>query len=434
MTALALPDAPISFNTGLARYAGAGLAVTAVVALLPTSMIPSGLPLAAMLIASLVMLLARGGELMPRSDPTILAAVLFTGVGVLYIALSATDIVHGGPLRPRRFDYLLRHAYFFILWLPLLLGGTALVAALLPTLRARLGRVAMPFLAILAAADLATAIMLGDPEAASEGYVAFLDAPTITFVYSLCFLFHVAACRRILWPLILVVAHYAIANLYDIGMMFTTLTGNFVFACLVAFALAMGRGLPRKALYLVALLGGLLLLGLAVGALLPTVAGGDLNSQWRFMVWRENLFAAIESGFLGVGFGVPYFPISGANIAEAVRLTSTPAFAVYAQTSPIEILYVRGQHSSLVNAFYRTGLIGGVLLILFNLAVIATAMRAAARTVGKDCALYAAAGALFIIEMAQTAMHVGLESPRYFTWYMLAVCIVRGAVRAGTRS
>ncbi len=433
MTALALARAPIAFDAGLARLAGAGIGVTAFVALLPTSMIPSGLPLAAMLIASLVMVLARGGEFMPRSDPVLLTSILFTGVGVLYMALSAMDIIQGGPLRPRRYDFLLRHSYFFVLWLPLLLGGTALVAALIPTLPARLRWAALPVLALLAAADLVTAVVLGDPATASEGYVAFLDAPTITFLYALCFLFHAAACRQILWPLIIVVAHFAVASVFDIGMMFTTLTGSFVFVVLVAFALTMWRGAPRKALYLVALLGGLLLFGLAVGALLPTLAGGDLNSQWRFMVWRENLFAAIESGFVGVGFGVPYFPVSGANIAEAVRLTSTPAFAVYAQTSPIEILYVRGQHSSLVNAFYRTGLIGGLLLILFNLAVIATAMRAAARATGKDAALYAAAGALFIIELTQTAMHVGLESPRYFTWYMLAVCIVRGAVRAGTR-
>jgi hypothetical protein len=226
--------------------------------------------------------------------------------------------------------------------------------------------------------------------------------------------------------------HCALSNIAGYGMMFDTVTGVFVFACMWAFALA-GRRSPSAALVVVMALGGALVVGLMAGSLLPDVIGFDLNTQWRFLVWRENLFAALNSGSLGVGFGTPYNELSPGNIAEAYRLTKFAEFTQYAMSSPIDILYIRGQHSSFVNAFYRMGLLGGGLLIAFNLAVLTMLVKAMRRGAAECRPLVAAAGAVFVIEASQVGMHVGLESPRYYAVYALAVGLARAASQLALR-
>lgn len=166
----------------------------------------------------------------------------------------------------------------------------------------------------------------------------------------------------------------------------------------------------------------------------PDLLGFDLNTQWRFLVWRENLFGSLESGLLGVGYGTPYYQLSPGNISEAFRLTHFAEFTQYAYASPLDILYIRGQHSSFVNAIYRTGILGGAALIAFNVAVALVVWRAVRKRIDIDMLPVAAAGALFVVEASQIAMHVGIESPRYFTMYALAAGLARAAAsQAGTR-
>jgi hypothetical protein len=180
-------------------------------------------------------------------------------------------------------------------------------------------------------------------------------------------------------------------------------------------------------------LGICLLLGLLIGTAMPDVIGFDINTQWRFFVWRENLFAALKSGLLGVGFGTPYFQLSPGNVFEAYRLTQYAEFTQYALGSPTDLLYIRGQHSSLVNAFYRMGLVGGGLFITFNVAVVVVLIKALRRAASGVAAVIAAASAIFVVEASQIAMHVGIESPRYLAVFALAVGLARGASQLATR-
>jgi hypothetical protein len=164
--------------------------------------------------------------------------------------------------------------------------------------------------------------------------------------------------------------------------------------CMWAFAIAIRRS-ARHALISVVAVAGTVVLFLAIGTIAPSVLSFDLNTEWRFLVWRENLFASLNSGLLGVGFGTPYYALSVGNIAESYRLTQYAEFQGYAFSSPVDLLYIRAQHSSFVNAFYRMGILGGGLLLALNAAVLFQVVRYAVRSSGVDQRIVAAAGAIF---------------------------------------
>lgn len=418
----------------VALWSGLALCACIPVVLLPAAILPNGVPLGLVFAGAAATLLARMPASSFRFDIVTPISLAFGAIGLLYVAASLLQVLPLGSQRPVRPDFILRHSYFVFLWIPLMAGTTAMFRNTLADLAALARRAALPLLALLGVGDIVSAAALGAPERIVwESYTSFFDPPALTFLTAVSFFLAVAATGRIALPLAIVTVHCIVSNISDYGMMFNTITGMFVFGCMWAFAVVFRRWGPRAALLAVIALGAALVFGLIVGALLPDVIGFDLNTQWRFLVWRENLFAALDSGLLGVGFGTPYYELSAGNISEAYRLSHFAEFAQYQMSSPIDILYIRGQHSSFVNAFYRMGLAGGALLIAFNLAVLLLLIKAAKRGARHHGHLVAAAGAMFVVEASQIAMHVGLESPRYFAAYALAAGLARAASNLALR-
>lgn len=417
----------------VARWSGAALALFAPFALLPANLLPNAVPLVLVFGATFAVLAARFPSRSFNFDLATPISAAFAAVGLLYVGASLLQLLPTGNQRPVRPEFILRHAHYILLWLPLMAGTAALFRNVLPDLARHARRAALPALFALAIGDVASSILLGDPDRITwEGYTSFFDPGALTFLYAFTFFFAVSTTGRIAVPLAVATVHCALSNIAGYGMMFDTVTGMFVFACMWAFALT-GRRSPVAALFAVVALGAALVIGLMAGSLLPDLIGFDLNTQWRFLVWRENLFAALNSGSLGVGFGTPYNELSPGNIAEAYRLTKFAEFTHYAMSSPIDILYIRGQHSSFVNAFYRMGLLGGGLLIAFNLAVLTMLVKAMRRGAAEFRPFVAAAGAVFVVEASQIGMHVGLESPRYYAVYALAVGLARASSQLALR-
>lgn len=411
----------------VAGWCGAALALLAPVALLPSILLPNPVPLV-LVFASLVATLIAG---MParalRTDLVTPISVAFAAAGVLYVGLSLLQVLPIGTQWPVRNDFILRHSFYVLLWLPLMAGAAAFFRNTLVDLLRRAGRVGLWVLLLIAVADLATAVLWGVPERLDwEGYIPFFDPPVTNFLYAASFFLYVGATKRILWPMAVVSVHAAVSGMTNYGTIYNTLTGTFLFACMFLFALAVRRSAVLAFFGVLALalsLFAVLLIGIAA----PELLGFDINTQWRFYVWRENLVAALKTGLLGIGFGTPYFPLSPANITEAYNLTRFAEFTQYALGSPVDLLYIRGQHSSIVNAFYRMGLLGGGLLVAFNIAVVVLLVKALRRAERDFRPAIAAAGAVFVVEACQIAMHVGLESPRYLAVYALAVGLARAA-------
>lgn len=419
----------------LARVAGFWLAayvgLTLCAALIPHPDIPNGFVLTALFAGLSLALLLRLLAAPLVADTVALLNCLFVAIGIAYMALSAAEMLPNGNLRPTRQDLILRHSYFILIWIPLIAGASAFFDLTISTLARIARRAALPFLVSIIVADMVTARWLGDPDNSWEGYVSFLNPAATTFLYVGSFFLHVATTRRSKIALLLVTGHAALSYATDYGVMFNTFTGTFSLGCMWAFAIGAYRS-PRLALFGVMAVGGALMCILALGVVFPGLAAADLNTHWRFLVWRENLFTFFESSFLGVGFGTPYYSLTAGNIETAYMFAKTPEFAHH--VSPIDVLYYRAQHSSFVNAFYRMGVAGGALLVAISVASLAMVWKAARPKDSIDAWLAAAGGALFVIEASQVAMHVGLESPRYFCFFALAIGFARAAAHRTARS
>jgi hypothetical protein len=414
----------------LRRLAGAWFApsicLVLCASLAPHHVVPNSFVLAALFGGLFIALVLRTLSAPLAIDIVTPFSCFFVAVGLTYVAASAAEMLPSGNLRPVRADLILRQSYFVLLWLPLIAGATALFDLIISTI-ARIGRyVALPLLGLVIAADMLTALWLGDPQQAWEGYVSFLNPAAVTFLYVGSFFVHVAVTGRSKFIVALVTAHAALSSVSDYGVMFNTFTGTFALGCMWAFALGARRS-PRHAFWGVVAVGAALMCVLMIGVIAPHLAASDLNSHWRFVVWRENMFTLFESSFVGVGFGTPYYSLSPGNIETAYMLVKTSEFAGHAQSSTTDILYYRAQHSSFVNAFYRMGVAGGGLLIAFAAALLLLVAKAARSTNGSYAWLAAAGGALFVVEASQVGMHVGLESPRYFCFFALAVGFARAA-------
>jgi hypothetical protein len=416
-------------GTWLSAYVGLILCA----ALIPHPDVPNAFVLTALFIGLLLALLLRLLAAPLVADSVALLNCLFVAIGVAYIALSFAEMLPTGNLRPTRDDLILRHSYFVLLWIPLIAGATAFFDLTIATMARVARRAALPFLGLIIVADMSTALWLGDPDNAWEGYVSFLNPAAVTFLYVGSFFLHVAVTGRSKLALLLVTAHAALSSVTDYGVMFNTFTGTFSLGCMWAFALGAYYS-PRLALFGVVGVGTALMCILVIGVVAPGLAAADLNTHWRFLVWRENLFTFFETSFLGVGFGTPYYSFSAGNIETAYMLAKTQEFAHHAQASPTDVLYYRAQHSSFVNAFYRMGLAGGMLLVAIAVALLVMVSKSANAKGSAYAWLAAAGGALFVVEASQVAMHVGLESPRYFCFFALAIGFARAVARRDERS
>lgn len=354
------------------------------------------------------------------------AVLAFISVGLVGVLISGLRILPDDPLRPYRDTFLLRHSFHFFVLGPTMLGAFLMLSRSLDLVLRFGARYGLLAYAALGITDLTTGYLWGDPQGMlNEGYVAFLDPSTTTMLCSATYFLHVASTGRRLGPLLIALAFFVATQLLDYGMMYNTMTGKFIFIIQLGFTLTIRRP-PIFPLAVALLVCAAVVAALMIGIVFPGVGEKDLNSIWRFMVWRENIATLFLRGGLGVGFGTPYYGFTDNNLISVFRLVTTNEFANYKYSSAFDVFYVRAQHSTIVNTFYRAGLIGGVALLwMYAAPVIWSAKRLLS---GAGGPLLLAATVLFLIEATQTALHVGLESPRYFLFFCLSWALLRAAL------
>ncbi|MEC9368102.1 MAG: hypothetical protein VX871_05355, partial [Pseudomonadota bacterium] len=198
--------------------------------------------------------------------------------------------------------------------------------------------------------------------------------------------------------------------------------GSIVFVVLfVATMLSRSHGLASMAA--LAMFGGLALL-LAAGTVHPEILQADYNAWWRFTGWQANFAALHDSGYVGVGFGTPYRPVASDNLEHAMRVVQAGREAWTAHSQPYDLIYLRTQHNSFVNIFFRTGLVGGFAFLAFNVALLFGGYRTIlhgdpARRPHLLLAMF-----LFVVANSQIALHVGLETPRFLIAYALSAALL----------
>jgi hypothetical protein len=381
-----------------------------------------------------------------KPDPFRFLTLIFLTIGVLSLAGSLLDLYPSFPLLPRRSDYVLRQAYFIVLWLPCLIGALQVWSATLPFLVNWFSRYGLCMIATLGAADIGSAMIFADPATAWDGYLSFLEKSSLEFFSSVIFLFTVMFNKRRMAALMIITAYLFASQIVRAGSMFNVSNGLIIFAILVVMALPFNQ--LRTRLVLAGSIYLAMTAGMLAGLVTPQIysvsgdssawaARREADAAWRAQAWRNNLTALAESDFIGVGFGVPYHPLTLENVLDVEEHGYLPEEGL--SPPPGDFLYVRGQHSSIINIFYRLGLVGGVVFLSFNLVLFNRVLRSA--TIGDvtTARLSSAAGGLFVIALTQISVNVGLESPGVFLIYICSVsfglhCLDIARVRGMSRS
>jgi hypothetical protein len=381
---------------------------------------PAGFALFAMILTAMVAGPPSDSGSRARTR-VLIASLVFVTFGAAILLLSMMRVFAIGPTLPVRNDYILRQAYFVFLWIPFLLGAVSFWSALGPAIIAVCRRWALPLLVMMALWDLASARLAGNlSQIAWSGYYSFLDKFGLQFVFSLIYLFYVAHTRHWILCLALITVYAAASKLLHAGVMFNATTGAIFYLFLVTSTIPLvSRRLQACGVTLIYLA---LIAFLVLGMLVPDLFNQDRNNEWRLMAWRANLDALWTSGLAGVGFGTPYFPLISGNILNTLdnQWNSVSANMV----NPIDPQYVRAQHSSIVNMFYRLGLVGGVLFIWLNLLIARIGFAGLRHPDPAVARLAYAAFVLFVVQAVQMTVHVGLETPIFLSIYMLSTALV----------
>ena len=369
----------------------------------------------------------------PRIEPFGLLALAFVALGALSVAASALGLYPDIPLLPRRTDYVLRQSYFVFLFLPFIIGGYHIWSVGTADVIRFSRKFGIAFLVLLPVVDIATAYLFGQFQ---DGYIFFLDRGEISFLYCIVFSFYVVFTGKRMLPLLLMIVYLLACRVLSYGALFNSVGALLMALILVIISLARIAANARAAM--VAAIVPLALVVMVVEIAVPSLCRAQEkdasvifshagNTAWRCETWHSNMAELVDTYLIGVGYGVPYFPFTSENWRTAEDFAQE--MGVPASASATEVLYIRGNHSSLVNVFYRLGLAGGAVFLLMNWVLLWRLARAAAGD-GLLPRLNLISCGLLVDAFIGISSNVGLESPRFLINYVLAVAFAVVCVEA----
>lgn len=89
----------------------------------------------------------------------------------------------------------------------------------------------------------------------------------------------------------------------------------------------------------------------------------DANSYWRLQVWTNELESLAKTCYTGVGFGTAYVTGDINLIVNNFNMYLDDEGYIY------ERLFLVANHNSVLNMFYRLGLLGGLLFVSWNIMI-----------------------------------------------------------------
>ena len=168
----------------------------------------------------------------------------------------------------------------------------------------------------------------------------------------------------------------------------------------------------RKIIILTSL--AVVLLFLASGFLAYYIEN-DANSLWRLRVWINEVDTLAQTYFTGVGFGSSYVT------EDIVYMVDNSNMYMDSDGSIETGLFVVANHSSLVNMFYRMGLIGGALFIAMNIQLVKIVVRSYRDGNKRQKALLWRLFAVWVYETIIIFLNPGLEMMQFAISYLLSV-------------
>ena len=149
----------------------------------------------------------------------------------------------------------------------------------------------------------------------------------------------------------------------------------------------------------------------------------DPNSLWRLMVWLNEFESLSKTWFTGVGFGSAYvtrdiiYQVSNSNM-----YTTNVDGGLYTG------IFVVANHSSLLNMFYRMGILGGMLFLSLNVQLIRVVVKTYQSAVPEMKRLLWYLFAVYIYETIIIALNPGLEMMQFALSYILSLGVLLAVI------
>lgn len=370
----------------------------------------------------LAMLLAlRSGFRVPVTG-RYLALYVLLAAGCLSVVLSYIEHV-SLPGYPRAERFIIRQSYFLIM-LPLaIMAGFVFWQRCYGALLRFCARFFVPLAIACMVSDWATAYLFGDPTFRGfNDYSKYADKGILTLLFSFVYLARVMSrCERHLLPLTLLLIYFGGTKILTYGSLFQATTGTIIMGILALVTVYRLR--PALCAQLLVGFLGVVLAGLTVATVNPELLVDDANAYWRFSNWNSNFRALYDTGFVGIGFGTPYFPVTSDSLLHALNILQRGSEPWAGNTQTYDLIYLRTQHNSFVNLFFRTGLVGGLAFLLFNVGVLVAALRSMRGALPELQAQILLGLALVVLGLLQISLHVGLETPRFLVLYAFSIAL-----------
>lgn len=155
----------------------------------------------------------------------------------------------------------------------------------------------------------------------------------------------------------------------------------------------------------------------------------DANSLWRLFYWMNDFESLRKTHGIGVGFGTAYATTDLLRAIENTPKLNNHMFIRDGHTMETA-LFITAQHSSLVNMFYRLGVIGGFSFIFLHLRLLTwlrnLCKKCQERGLNEERDYVVWAIANFFYQFIIIVLNPGIESPVFFWGYLVFAGITVG--------
>jgi hypothetical protein len=344
-----------------------------------------------------------------------------SSLGVVYLIAS---IVTGGWTEnyQHNLSFALRQSYFVFLLPIFTYAGVSIYKTFSENSSKFILNKVFYILSFILIMDIILSVILGDPDfLINNGYTFYLDKGLIWFF--VCFLYYYGLfySERGSRFFYLVTIIFLMEILLGYGVMFNAMTGFLLYLImLISFIFVkfkLNTYLLVLSLFMIVFS---LFFMVCVFPFYSELFYSDLNTYWRYFSWRNNYEAVMSNYGFGVGFGVAYFP----NVPEALDAAFKSAINSGLQGSGglYDSLFIRGQHSSIVNIIFRLGVLGFIFLIGFVFSLFNCVSSAR----NNKSVLFLLP--FFVSGFLNVSVHVGFESPPFLMTISISIGLLIAAI------
>lgn len=149
----------------------------------------------------------------------------------------------------------------------------------------------------------------------------------------------------------------------------------------------------------------------------------DPNSLWRLNVWINEIGSLSKTWFTGVGFGSAYVTKDIVN-----QVSNSTMYTVNVAGGLESGIYLVANHSSLLNMFYRMGILGGLLFLALNVQIVRVVVKTYRQATHLLKSLLWRMFSVFIYETIIIALNPGLEMMQFALSYILSVSMLLAVI------